>query len=404
MDYLHLAATYMSTVYQVRGTCFGRRTTVFETPKSVEEFAIIKEYYRDDKHRSCPSHFIETVTIPSNDVNNALENNSKKVSNAIYDILEVHRNVAMKRGVLHRDMSLHNILMYPEHREIQGKCIMENPPKFIDDLLGVASKNSAQADHSRCLMIDLDNAAKLLNSEQSQIDNDELTCRIGTPVYIARSVSAGAIWNRQQDALSFSPMPELFEKAAQIYFKFYPERRQYDDNIPGWCHGSPAPTDTSTLYKAREWIKFRHRMEHDAESIFWTLISVILRAQPQDVPVEEEPSRDLLKAWNALQDHEIDAMAKSDSRDFTYFCPAGLGGHPPAGNAVTSTSSVRFGQRIFVPIPETISRISTVKRPQPNQGGREEPKRRRSAQEKSKQNIGGGKEARRRRYGQKKSK
>ncbi|OBZ76719.1 hypothetical protein A0H81_03221 [Grifola frondosa] len=507
------------------GHALGRRTTVFETPKSVEEFAIIKEYYRDDKHLYEEDKLIEgihseglfpgvvrlisskTVTIQRNDANATLQKDSK-VSNvsfkkarrfsstpkpiatsrqakkdkeltvvhrtkrrlvmgsrgeslrraknvhdllkAIYDILEVHRNVAMKRGVLHRDMSLHNILMYPEHREIQGKCIMENPPKFIDDLLGIASKNSAQADHSRCLMIDLDNATKLLKSEQSQID-DELTCRIGTPVYIARSVSAGAIWNLQDHALSFSHMPELSEQAAKVYFESHPTRRQYDDNIPGWCRGSPVPTDISTLYDAREWIKFRHRMEHDAESIFWTLVSVILRVQPQDARMEEEPSRILSRAWNALQDHQIATMALTDSRD--YFFDLNV----PVWEATLLPEMKSLGrllydlarqvrseyalledqavpedhlheamqrlifeyllksedidlnpdvlrpvvEKVWVHVPERAPRVSTAKRSRPDQGGRDEPKRRRAGQEKSLKR-GRREEARRRRSGQKK--
>lgn len=52
-------------------------------------------------------------------------------------ILSVHRFLVLKRSVLHRDFSINNVLMYPEHEEgPDGKEIfIKDPPKFIDEVL-----------------------------------------------------------------------------------------------------------------------------------------------------------------------------------------------------------------------------------------------------------------------------
>ncbi|KAI0079477.1 hypothetical protein K474DRAFT_1659067 [Panus rudis PR-1116 ss-1] len=56
---------------------------------------------------------------------------------ATYDVLEVHRFLVLNRGVLHRDISINNVLMYPEHVEgLNGKeTFIKDSPKFIDEIL-----------------------------------------------------------------------------------------------------------------------------------------------------------------------------------------------------------------------------------------------------------------------------
>ncbi len=70
---------------------------------------------------------------------------------AIYDTLEgepiffwprsrlihiaVHRILLKKRKVLHRDMSIYNILMYPRWADL-GRPVMKDAPPFIHDILG----------------------------------------------------------------------------------------------------------------------------------------------------------------------------------------------------------------------------------------------------------------------------
>jgi hypothetical protein len=49
--------------------------------------------------------------------------------------IAVHRFVSLERKILHRDMSIYNIRMYPrQHKQVQ-KDLITNQPKFIDDVL-----------------------------------------------------------------------------------------------------------------------------------------------------------------------------------------------------------------------------------------------------------------------------
>ena len=51
-----------------------------------------------------------------------------------YWCLTVHRTLVWKRGILHRDMSVHNILMTPKRRKLD-RPIMKDRPLFIDEML-----------------------------------------------------------------------------------------------------------------------------------------------------------------------------------------------------------------------------------------------------------------------------
>jgi hypothetical protein len=54
----------------------------------------------------------------------------------------VHRFLSIERNILHRDMSLYNIRMYPKHHLPAQKHLAENRPKFIDDVLKGAAADS----------------------------------------------------------------------------------------------------------------------------------------------------------------------------------------------------------------------------------------------------------------------
>lgn len=48
--------------------------------------------------------------------------------------LVVHRTLVKERGIVHRDMSINNVLMYPQHRKM-NKPVMKKRPPLIDDVL-----------------------------------------------------------------------------------------------------------------------------------------------------------------------------------------------------------------------------------------------------------------------------
>jgi hypothetical protein len=47
----------------------------------------------------------------------------------------VHRFLSVKRDIMHRDMSLYNIRMYPKHHKSAQGQLAKNKPKFINDVL-----------------------------------------------------------------------------------------------------------------------------------------------------------------------------------------------------------------------------------------------------------------------------
>ena len=59
----------------------------------------------------------------------------------------VHRTL-MKRGILHRDMSINNILIRPVWRDLPGRCVMKDPPPLIEDVLSGALRCVTKYLHS----------------------------------------------------------------------------------------------------------------------------------------------------------------------------------------------------------------------------------------------------------------
>ncbi len=95
----------------------------------------------------------------------------------------------MDRSILHRDMSMNNILIYPQHDPASEKRFTKNPPKFISDVIRdkwwvncasnlsyIDESSSKDSDRSRGLIIDFDNSASLLDKERRYKADQDLTC------------------------------------------------------------------------------------------------------------------------------------------------------------------------------------------------------------------------------------
>ncbi|KAI0079447.1 hypothetical protein K474DRAFT_1659020 [Panus rudis PR-1116 ss-1] len=341
------------------GPICGRRTTVFARRDEHGEFlsTIIKDYYRDDQRRFDEVKLINHIhvdgTVPGvvrllvtdpekSDVKSSdgvsittarpasktvrhrtkkrivMGSHGKKLSQAqsvkdllmaIYDIVEVHRTLVNQRRVLHRDISFHNVLMYPRHcKDVDGddRPLMKNPPKFIDEVLGIPNESK---DKSRGLLIDLDNGAALSDIEQKAVDVAELANRTGTPRYIARAVRMGRLLGRSRLNVFFDPMPTLSGEALERYVKVYSQASydQYED-AEGTTHGGkPISLDA-------ERPKFCHRPDHDAESIFWTLLVALILAYPAD-SVYVAPTKEFRAVWESIERHTI--SHDQDSRNST---------------------------------------------------------------------------------------
>ncbi|CDO68421.1 hypothetical protein BN946_scf184707.g2 [Trametes cinnabarina] len=235
----------------------------------------------------------------------------------IYDTLEVHRMLARDRQILHRDMTLFNILMYPSLAPcVEGRFLRNSPP-LIDDVLRGELRSPEQRS-ARCLIIDLDNAASLVAAKANAIP-EELRCRTGTPAYIARAVSSGSVYTAMGTLRWSRKMPELSGEAKQLYIKLYGEGRYLKYLDTGdTVHGGlpPREAEEDIASRARK-MTFYHRWEYDAESVFWTMYAALLRAVPKASPKESKGSSERLNEnWKALSEHTIPRTRRTkDSRD-----------------------------------------------------------------------------------------
>ncbi|CDO78256.1 hypothetical protein BN946_scf184827.g2 [Trametes cinnabarina] len=238
---------------------------------------------------------------------------------AVYDALEVHRTLARDRQILHRDMSLFNVLMYPDWAPHPGGRYFENSPPLIDDILQGELRSIEKRD-ARCLLIDLDNAARLEGSKAGKVPK-ELQCRTGTPAYIARCVANGTLYSTSINFSWQNRMPKLTGKVKDLYLKLHGESRyeKYRDHLgTGTIHGGVPPLELDEEIMARAGaLPFYHRWEYDAESVFWTLYSALLRVVPAASPTETASSqKNLNNTWKVLYEHAIpDETGERDVRD-----------------------------------------------------------------------------------------
>ncbi|CAL1717158.1 unnamed protein product [Somion occarium] len=310
-------------LYVSRST-WGRRTAVFMFQENKGVFAVIKDAYRDDGRRFNEVTLLQDIhsegifpgvvrVIASGEVHTAdgeaigtarsavrgkIHHRTKKrlimgsrgskfyaaksvkdLLMAIFDALEVHRALIARRQFLHRDLSMYNVLLYPEHAEdsIQGKKFIVNPPKFIDEILGQLSEYD---DKCRALLIDADNSASLkpellFDSDADAALREELACRTGTPRYIARAVASGKLLTGKSSR-NFTKMPTLSTEAKGLYIAAFGQATyEYyldDDTFHGGKIRTSAPP------------AFLHRPDHDVESLFWLLVACLILAKPLNEP------------------------------------------------------------------------------------------------------------------------
>ncbi|KAI9068633.1 hypothetical protein FKP32DRAFT_1561282 [Trametes sanguinea] len=337
---------YSGAVIIFLGNPWGRRTTVFRVTRE-QRSVIIKESYIDCDRRFNEADLLDHIHkdgflhgvvryITAEDVKNGddaivlkkkdgsltrkkrrlvltdvgedltLAKSVNDLLMVIYDTLEVHRTLACNRQVLHRDMSLFNILMYPVFAPCENEWFFKDAPPLIDDVLQ-GELRSLEKRMARCLVIDFDNAASLVSSKADAIP-EELQCRTGTPAYIARAVAGGSLYTTVANLGWSEKMPELSGEAKELYTKLYGEDRynQYLDTQLT-VHGGVPPRETRNASAARaRQMTFYHLWEYDAESVFWTMYAALLRVVPKASPKESEESREELnEAWKTFHEHTI---------------------------------------------------------------------------------------------------
>jgi hypothetical protein len=128
----------------------------------------------------------------------------------------------------------------------------------------------------------------------------------GTPAYIARAVSGGHLL-KAMSTRSFQHMPELQGNAKGRYMQTY-DQVLYDSfsDRDGLYHGGVVSDDPQEV--------FLHRPRHDIESVFWTLLSSILRVSPTGCTPQENTNPEFSAVIHTLDSHVI-GRCRLDSRE-----------------------------------------------------------------------------------------
>ncbi|PPQ82397.1 hypothetical protein CVT25_008358 [Psilocybe cyanescens] len=234
----------------------------------------------------------------------------KAMLEAAYDILEVTRYLRFKRNVLHRDLSVGNIVVNTTSdasdtplskggtESNQDRHTKELEICFIKHLLGESS-NPGQ---TSTVLINFNRAERL------DINTGTTHARIGrtgTPLFIARAVQNGGPF----PDLPQSPITVLVgvPEPSPTYQQCHPERTQLFDKIRmGFL------LDEDAILTPREW---RRELYHDAESILWVIFYWSILANPEPRNIDQK-----IDTANWLRFINTSSCV---SRDALMFCLAG---------------------------------------------------------------------------------
>ncbi|EJD48039.1 hypothetical protein AURDEDRAFT_183768 [Auricularia subglabra TFB-10046 SS5] len=179
----------------------------------------------------------------------------------MYDVLEVLRYAHEQRGVMHRDISLRNVLHAPAAatRESLPGC------KFASEILAHRYPQMSACAGPASILIDFDNAV----CEGRSPDAAQRQC-VGTPAFVARNVSRDFRIASSSCAYRF---PTLDGGAKDCYIQTFGQQRYDDLSV---LLGSSKATDGPTRSELA-----LHRPHHDAESCYWLTVHFLLTALPR---------------------------------------------------------------------------------------------------------------------------
>ncbi|CAE6422947.1 unnamed protein product, partial [Rhizoctonia solani] len=208
----------------------------------------------------------------------------------MYDACVAQRNLH-RRGILHRDINDHNIMMAPKDNGRYYKDCVDgyNDVKYVNQVL-----NPNQSPKPACLVIDLGHSANLdyLAAVSAESKNSKnFAERKGTPKFISRSVSKGELL----DPFCIpSQMPKLDGRPRKLLTactdsKYEAYNKAVDD-------GSQSPSKPAAT-------RFTHQLFHDAESTFWVISWFLARSAPKDYEKESDPNPKLTRFINGMKSH-----------------------------------------------------------------------------------------------------
>lgn len=233
------------------------------------------------------------LRVVTRDVGEPLENvkTLRQFLSVMYDVCVVQRNLFHKCRILHRDISDRNIMVAPANDEFYERCV--NGYHKIPYLNQVLANNHGVKPKPACLVVDLGNGADL---DVVQANPGALAARTGTPKFIARSVSRGALMPFKAHAKNQRDvsMPELEGPARDLYESSQAtgEYERFTRMVSeGYKQGS-APQ-----------VQFAHRLFHDAESVYWVIAWVLTRSASPSCD-QEEWTAEIHEFAGAMQTHQ----------------------------------------------------------------------------------------------------
>lgn len=192
-------------------------------------------------------------------------------------------------------------MLPPDHDEAFYACCATGyaEVKYINQML---SWEKSTSPIPACLVVDLGNGADL---EEAGINPKLLAQRMGTPKFIARSVSLGKPLPWDSNATGLRSMPVLEGRALELYESIYGEKH-YRSVTQSVQKMQEEADNTSP--------KFTHRLFHDAESVFWVIAwSLACSAGPGYMHQNDIHSPSFVRFISTMKSHQ--AGDDPDSRD-----------------------------------------------------------------------------------------
>ena len=103
-------------------------------------------------------------------------------------------------------------------------------------------------------------------------------------------------------------MPALTGEALRLYTTVYGQDRYdrfNDQPESGTCHRGYPSRLVRRYLDIEDLPAFVHRPEHDVESVYWTMVYALLRAQPVAAPREDYAPAPSASFWETLLSHQI---------------------------------------------------------------------------------------------------
>ncbi|KAG8946856.1 hypothetical protein FRC04_011403 [Tulasnella sp. 424] len=183
--------------------------------------------------------------------------------------LAVLRFLRVERQVLHRDISIGNVMFIKPTTptDIVETAVEKAPLKFVKYILG----ESDDPQETSVLLVDFNHAEDLSIDQGAEHGGAIL---IGTPIFIARAVERGAAYPFPEDGTILPAIPHI----PDCYASNHPDRRK---KFP--IEEKKVLLEPSADSSGRPW---RHELNHDAESVFWLLLYWSMVVQPEGYPAE----------------------------------------------------------------------------------------------------------------------